>query len=197
MLHYKKYDFLSILKSSITLIAFLIITGCSDTSTENITPASFEPVDNALPDVIKEEVTVSPPVEPVDVKVLILLQELNVSVGDIVTADIIQESLSVLEGGGVNLQYDPQSIEVQEVKVDANVWTFGHHNGVIDNSSGVVTDIVFASYNGVQGENNIATITIKVFTNEMSEIKMTESSLNPFASKGRKVSADFESLLIN
>ncbi len=196
MLHNKKYNSIVVFKSLVLMFIILTITSCTDTSVEK----------NADTDLINSDTVVIPPdtllptptpVLPIDVKVSVVLQETTVSAGDIVTARILQNSLLSTEGGGINLQYNPQSIEIQEVKVDASVWTFGHHNGVIDNSSGIVSDIVFANYTGAQGESDIATIIIKVLTNDKTEITMTESSLNPFASNGKKISASFGSLLIN
>lgn len=137
------------------------------------------------------------PVESIDVNVSIVLQESGVSAGDIVTAKIMQDSQLVTEGGGINLHYDSQFIEIQEVNVDTVVWTFKHQNGVIDNDNGVVSDIIFANYTDVQGENVIATITIKVLSDNKTEISMTESSLNPFASRGNRVATGFETLFIN
>lgn len=187
---------MNMFKLSLIITMILITVACTESSTEKNTDSiTTDAGQNPTDDTAGLENTT--PVEPLDVIISFALQQTTTNLGDIVTAKIIQESHLITEGGGINLQYDPQAIEMQKVSVDTAVWSFDHRNGVIDNSSGVVSDIVFANYADVQGENVIATITMKVLTSDKIEIKMTESSLNPFASKGKKIRAGFESLFIN
>ena len=105
---------------------------------------------------------------------------------------VVIEQFPRIEGGGLNLQFNPSVLNVVSVQVDNGAWGFVSRNGEIDNEAGQVTDIVFSSFPGVSGNAAIATIEIKAIKPGRSLLKLSESMLNPFASDGESVQVTFK-----
>ena len=91
------------------------------------------------------------------------------------------------EGGGVDLSFDPQVVEVMKVVVDAKVWEFFTSTGEIDNHAGKVTGIAFTSFVGHSGDFPIATVTLRSKGPGDSKLHISESPTNPFAAGGRRM----------
>jgi hypothetical protein len=91
------------------------------------------------------------------------------------------------EGGGFDLTFDPAVVQVSGVTVDAATWEFFTKNGTIDNARGTLTDLIFASFAGRSGNFPIATITFTTVAAGSPNLHLTESTVNPFASGGRRL----------
>lgn len=120
-------------------------------------------------------------------------KEVNAEVGETFTLDITMSDFPTSEGGGVTVRFDASMLTVSGVAVNSEVWEFKSREGVIDNNSGVVSDILFSSYKGVSGDSNAATITFQAKNSGSSKINLEASLVNPFASNGEKVAANFVS----
>lgn len=114
-------------------------------------------------------------------------QKSATSVGGTVSVDIVIQNFPVSEGGGVNLQFDPSVVKVTGVSVNSAQWNFASNPGTIDNAKGKVSDIWFSSFNGVSGTATVATIQLQALKRGKCPLKISESSINPFASGGQKV----------
>lgn len=112
-------------------------------------------------------------------------------VGNVVSVDLLMSDFPVTEGGGVEINYDPALVQVNSVDVDDSVWNFAHRGGVINNTTGTVSDILFSSYQGVSGDVKIATIEIEFVGKGQGEIVLGESVNNPFAGGGQKIAVTF------
>jgi hypothetical protein len=111
----------------------------------------------------------------------------SASVGDIFTLTLSgSDFVSTLDGGGLNLAFDPAVIHVNSVAVDSTVWEFFASSGTTDNHTGKVQDIIFNSFQTRTGSLPIATIEFLAFGPGTSNITLSESSLNPFASGGQR-----------
>jgi hypothetical protein len=113
-------------------------------------------------------------------------QQGSLAVGGTATLSISGSGFTqTTEGGGVSVHFDPTRVRVASVIVDGLTWEFFTSVGAIDNVTGVVNDIVFASFAGHSGSFPIATITFQGLAAGTSALTMTESALNPFASGGQ------------
>lgn len=119
------------------------------------------------------------------------LSTIKASVGSTVSVDVLMSGAPNTEGGGIDVQFDPDLMQVNSVAVDGNTWTFVNQNGDIDNAAGTVTGIIFSSYNGVSGDARIATLELEFTGKGKGEIVLSESDVNPFASNGGLLAVDF------
>ena len=116
----------------------------------------------------------------------------TLSVNETVTVDILMQDFPVSEGGGVSLKFNPAIIRVTGVELDTVNWNFVGGTGEIDNEAGVVADILFSNFKGVSGTATIATVQFRAIKSGKTQLRLTESSLNPFASEGNRVPVTFE-----
>ncbi|MBI3188967.1 MAG: hypothetical protein HYZ31_14015 [Gammaproteobacteria bacterium] len=114
-----------------------------------------------------------------------------------VVVTIQMSDLPATEGGGISLAYDSSLVNVSSVQVNQAVWKFVNTNGVTDNVTGKVNDILFSSYNAVPGNAEIATITIHPLKAGISQIVLSGSAVNPFASNGEALNVSFGRLQVN
>jgi hypothetical protein len=115
---------------------------------------------------------------------------------DIFTIDIIGgDFFPETQGGGVNLFYDATVVNVLSVSIDSLVWNFTNDEGIINNFSGVVNDVLVSAFNGTgsdpSGSFVVATIEFQAVGPGISALSMTESSVNPWASGGAAVNPTF------
>jgi hypothetical protein len=89
------------------------------------------------------------------------------------------------EGGGVTVSFNPSILRVVAVSVDAATWEFFVSPGTIDNTTGSVRDIAFASFAGRSGDFPIASVTFEGRAPGFSPINLAQSTLNPFAGGGQ------------
>ena len=111
--------------------------------------------------------------------------------GKVFTLDVLMSDFPVTEGGGLVLHYNPNKLQVLNVTIDSGVWQFVNKNGDIDNQAGVVTGILFSSYQGVASDARIATIEFQAINKGKSKIRLAESEENPFSSNGQKLQVKF------
>ena len=118
----------------------------------------------------------------------------NVDLGQTFTLGLSGNGFTdILDGGGVNLSYDPSVLAVNSITVDTSVWGFFDNPGTIDNTNGDVSDLMFASFSNVTGDFAIATLEFKAVGVGTSPLSLTESSLNPFASGGSLLAVTLQS----
>jgi len=111
----------------------------------------------------------------------------SANVGDTFTLTLRgSDFATTLDGGGLNVSFDPAVIRVNSVTVDTTVWEFVSGPGTTDNQNGKVQDIVFNSFQTRTGSFPIATIEFLAFGLGTSSITLSESTLNPFASGGQR-----------
>ncbi len=120
-------------------------------------------------------------------------EKVKATVGSEFSLDIVMADFPTIEGGGVNLQFDSSVLEVTNVVINSDEWRFVNKTGDIDNSDGVVSDILFSSYQGVTGSASIATIQFKAIGKGHTKLKLKEAKSNPFASAGEKIEVSFDS----
>lgn len=109
----------------------------------------------------------------------------SVGIGQTFSINLVGTGFTdIVDGGGVNLFYDAAVLAVNSVTVDTTVWDFFDAPGAIDNTSGNVSEIQFASFFGATGNFAIATIDFLAVGAGHSALTLTESVLNPFASGG-------------
>ena len=116
----------------------------------------------------------------------------RLSDNETVTVDIVMQDFPVSEGGGVSLKFNPAIIRVTGVELDTVNWNLAGKTGAIDNEAGVVADILFSNFKGVSGAATIATVEFQAIKSGKTQLKLTESSLNPFASGGSHIPVTFE-----
>jgi len=97
-------------------------------------------------------------------------EQVDATVGDVFTLDIAMSNFPVSEGGGVSVQFDASMLNVSDVTINSGSWNFVNKVGSIDNNTGVISDILFSSYNGVTGDSQIATITFNAIGSGSSQI---------------------------
>lgn len=96
------------------------------------------------------------------------------------------------EGGGLDLSFNPKLVEVVKVSVDAGIWEFLSSGGEIDNRAGTVKGISFASFAGRTGDFPIASVTFRSKAAGDSKLRVSESTINPFASGGQRIRVEIE-----
>jgi len=92
----------------------------------------------------------------------------------------------VLDGGGLDLAFDPAILEVTDVTIDTDIWdpAISGINGRIDNTRGKVTGVFFNSFANRSGNFRIGTIDFKASAPGTTALQLSEYSVNPFASGG-------------
>jgi hypothetical protein len=116
--------------------------------------------------------------------------------GETFSLDVLMHAFPNTEGGGVNLLFNPDVLQVNAVTINGNAWDFENRSGEIDNSTGSVSDILFTNYKGVAGEARIATVEFHAIGRGETTIYLSESSTNPFATMGERVSVEFGTALV-
>ncbi len=119
----------------------------------------------------------------------------DLSVGDQIDIEVSMDNFPVTEGGGISLYYNPAVIQIDKVDLDA-VWDFANKSGVIDNSNGEISTILFTSFAGDKGSITIARVSASAVGSGTSTIDIVESEKNPFAAAGQRIAVQFESSTI-
>ncbi|HFQ13575.1 MAG TPA: VPLPA-CTERM sorting domain-containing protein [Gammaproteobacteria bacterium] len=121
----------------------------------------------------------------VDASTVSFVSPPTVTTGQTFTLDLIgTEFTDIVDGGGVNLFFDSSVLVVNSITVDTSVWEWFDDPGTIDNTAGTVSEIQFASFIGATSDFAIATIEFSAIGTGISDLILTESILNPFASGG-------------
>jgi hypothetical protein len=111
---------------------------------------------------------------------------LVVNESQVFTLDLIGANFNsgTLDGGGINVNFDPTIINVNRVLINTDEWEFYSAEGSIDNVSGAVNGIEFNSFEIRTGNLNFATIEFIAVGAGYSALGLTEYGFNPFASGG-------------
>lgn len=80
-----------------------------------------------------------------------------------------------LAGGAINLDFDPQILQLTSSTIDLSTADFGSSSGIVDNVNGQVSGIAFASFWGLTGEFVIADLVFDVIGNGLSSLTMSDA----------------------
>ncbi len=136
------------------------------------------------------EVVVEDPVDPNAPLVRARLPDRSIGPGDTFEIEISFDNFPPTEGGGISLQFDPALLRVNRVDFGAD-WNFVIDPGVIDNAAGEVRDILFSSFDHPGGASLIATLNVTALANGSGDIRLAESTRNPFAGSGSRIRIRF------
>lgn len=125
----------------------------------------------------------------------------NVNVNDVFTIDVVGTGfLSNVDGGGVNISFDQNLVNVLSVSINESVWDFGGFGistGTINNSNGTLDGIMVNTFADVTGDFVVATIEMQAISAGSSLLSLTEYALNPWASGGSLINPDFVAASVN
>jgi hypothetical protein len=111
----------------------------------------------------------------------------DVTIGESFSVNITATDFDVvLDGGGLNIHYDPSIVQLNSASVDTTTWDpdLSRIHGGIDNSSGYLTGLIFNSFEDVTGNFSIATLDFTAVGIGESALELATYGLNPFASGG-------------
>lgn len=107
---------------------------------------------------------------------------------DVFTLDIIGTDFNAnVDGGGVNLSYDPNVVNVLSVSIDESVWDFGAQGidtGSIDNTVGTVSGIMVNAWSDVSADFVVASVNFVAVGLGITDLSLNEFNFNPWASAG-------------
>lgn len=113
------------------------------------------------------------------------------SVGQSLSLNLVGAGfLENLDGGGVDITFDPSIIHISSILFDG-IWDFFTSVGTIDNIGGSVTGVVFNTLQNITGNFSIATILFNVVGVGTTSLALNEYPENPFASGGDPVATSF------
>ena len=118
----------------------------------------------------------------------------NLVVGDVFSLDIGGTEFTMTpDGGGINLFYDQDVLNVLSVSIDETIWDFevGISTGVIDNSTGSVSGIMVNAWSDVGDAFIIANVEFQAVGAGAADLVMSEYLTNPWASGGMLINPDF------
>lgn len=125
----------------------------------------------------------------------------NVSVNDIFTLDVVGTGFtSSVDGGGVNVSFDQNILNVLSVSINESVWDFGGFGistGTIDNSNGTLDGVMVNAFSDVTGDFVVATIQMQAIAVGDSLLSLSEYALNPWASEGSALNPGFADASVN
>ncbi|HHJ36596.1 MAG TPA: hypothetical protein ENJ87_12605 [Gammaproteobacteria bacterium] len=101
-------------------------------------------------------------------------------VGDAVILAVSLSDAPRIHGGGISLHFNPNVLRAMSVVID-KTWGFATRPGVINNTEGSVNDILFSSFNAVEGDLDVALIQLVVTGSGDAGFTVTESAKNPFS----------------
>ena len=117
-----------------------------------------------------------------------------VNVGDSFSISLGGHSFAdVLDGGGLNLDFDPAIVHVTAVTIDP-LWEFSPSSGTIDNVGGHVSHIQFNTFSSnPTGDFFIGSIQFSAVGIGSSALILSEDLDNPFASGGSPLAVTLNS----
>ncbi|MDH5711111.1 MAG: cohesin domain-containing protein [Gammaproteobacteria bacterium] len=120
----------------------------------------------------------------------------TVAPADTFSLDVIGTGfISNVDGGGVNISFDPNFLNVLSVTIDTVVWDFGPSGistGIIDNVAGTVNGIMVNAISAIPTDFTVASIQFQqVGAGTSSALNITEYALNPWASGGSAINPAF------
>lgn len=141
--------------------------------------------------IIESPGTAPSPEAPSMATVRVATETIEVSAGETFTLDIELDKFPLTEGGGIDIKYQSNVIQASNMQLDASVWKFAAVDGAIDNTKGVISDVLFSSYSGAEGTVPVVKVTFKAISSGNSNITLSESSKNPFAANGKRINPMF------
>ena len=118
---------------------------------------------------------------------------IEVNAGETFSVDVVLDVFPLTEGGGINIHYAPGVLQARGVTINSATWNFASKQDGIDNVNGTIANILVSSYQGVEGAATVVTVSFEAVNAGASDIVLSESDLNPFASAGAKVNPAFVS----
>lgn len=115
----------------------------------------------------------------------------TVSLGSNFSMDIVGLGFPVTEGGGVNLLYNPSVVNVLNVSINGAVWNFVNSPGTINNIAGSLSSLYVSAWSAGPGNLTIASIGFQAVGTGISNLLLSEYSLNPWASGGNQINPTF------
>ncbi|RDH80810.1 MAG: hypothetical protein DIZ80_17465 [endosymbiont of Galathealinum brachiosum] len=111
------------------------------------------------------------------------------------TLDIIgTDFLTNVDGGGVNISFDSNVLNVLSVSVDENLWDFGSggiNTGTIDNNVGTVNSIYVNAWSTVSGNFSVASVMFEAVGAGTTDLTLSEFAFNPWASGGSLIDHNY------
>jgi len=102
--------------------------------------------------------------------------------------------LSNVDGGGINISFDSNVLNVSSVSVDENIWDFGSqgiNTGTIDNTVGTVNSIFVNAWSTVTGDFSVASVEFLAVGTGTTDLTLSEFIFNPWASDGSLIEHDY------
>ena len=116
----------------------------------------------------------------------------TVGLNSVFTINITGEGFPETQGGGFNLAWDPTILDVNSVSIDGGVWDFTNDLGSINNVSGTLSEVKVSAFPGVNtGSFIVATVEFLAVGLGSSNLALTESTGNPWASDGSPIGPTF------
>ncbi|MCW8831658.1 MAG: cohesin domain-containing protein, partial [Gammaproteobacteria bacterium] len=111
---------------------------------------------------------------------------------DVVGRDFVGD----VDGGGVNVNFDPSVVNVVSVTIDETVWNLGSNansTGTINNTTGSVEGIMVNTFAYLTGDFIVATINFQVVgsAGSSTDLILSELKKNPWASAGSRINPVF------
>jgi hypothetical protein len=110
-----------------------------------------------------------------------------------------QNFASGLDGGSVDIHFDPSVLKADAVSVNSSVWNFFASPGSIDNSAGTITFTDFAQF-GANTTNtlfDIATFTFTALSGGSSAVSLAVNNNDPFSSGGSALTVNLVNAQVN
>ena len=115
----------------------------------------------------------------------------SATLGEVFSLNIIGTGFSNSpDGGGIDLSFDKDVLNILSVSIDESVWDFGGfgiRTGTIDNTQGVLQGIMVNTFSNVGTSFTVATIKFQAVGLGVSDILLNEFNLNPWASGGSAI----------
>ncbi|MCK5091305.1 MAG: hypothetical protein KAR30_02145, partial [Gammaproteobacteria bacterium] len=105
------------------------------------------------------------------------------TVGEQITISITLSDAPMIYGGGLDLTFNPAVVNANSVQVNP-LWDFTIKEGIIDNAAGIINDIFFTHFSGIEGDISVATIVLSTIASGSAGIAVTESPVKPFTDTG-------------
>jgi hypothetical protein len=107
-------------------------------------------------------------------------------VGDVFAIDLTgTDFTTVLDGGGVNISYNPLVLSLTSVVINEPQWDPDLSSpGTINNVTGLASNVLFSSFADRSGNLLFATLSFQAIGAGNSVLGLGESVLNPFAGGG-------------
>jgi hypothetical protein len=124
----------------------------------------------------------------------------EIELGETFSVDIMATDFDVvLDGGGLDIHFDPAIVQLDYATVDTAVWDPLNSgiSGGIDNTNGEISGIHFASSEDVTGDFPIATLGFTATALGMSPLQLIPNDMNPFISGGAITPVTLENGAIN